>query len=130
MIRDEDIRGSGYDSVEPFDRDADAGGFQNQPRPRARAAVCEIAAPVDQAGDKRGGAEADGINRDRGDEIENGPPPMKGGNAQFTRDNVPFSARIPLHMKEPRLWNERKRPTTRRNCWTSFTSTSTATSAA
>ena len=57
-----------------------------QPRPRARAAVREIAAVVEQARHERRRAEHDRVNGDGGDEVEDRPPPMVGRDAQFGQD--------------------------------------------
>ena len=88
VIRHEDVGRARRDALEPFDRDAHAGRLQNQPRPRARAAVREVAAPIEQAGHNRRGAEHDRVDGDGGDQKEDGPPPVERGNAQVRKDNL------------------------------------------
>src|SRR5438309_11259443 len=43
VVRDEDVGPARLDAFESLDRDADAGRLQDQPRPRARAPVSEVA---------------------------------------------------------------------------------------
>ena len=62
VIRHEHVGRAGRDALEAFNRDADAGRLQNQPRPRARAAMREVAAPIEQARDDRRRAEHDGVD--------------------------------------------------------------------
>ena len=62
MVRDEDVVRAGLQTLETFDGDANAGRLQNQPRPRARTAVSEVAARVEQARDDRRRAEDDGVD--------------------------------------------------------------------
>ena len=65
-----------------FDRHPNAGRFQNQPRPCPRAAVREVAAPIEQTRQDRHGAKDDGVDGDGGDEKEDRAPPVVGGKAQ------------------------------------------------
>ena len=83
VVRDEDVGRARRDPLEPFDRDANAGGLQNQPRPRARAAVREVAAAIEQARHDRRRAEHDGVDGDGGNEKEDRPPPVIRRNAQL-----------------------------------------------
>ena len=48
VVRHEDVRRAGREALEALDGDVDAGRLQNQPRPRARAAVREVAAPIER----------------------------------------------------------------------------------
>ena len=81
VVRHEHVVRARLDAVEPFDAHADAGGLQNQPRPRPRTPVREVAAPIEQAREDRRRAEHDGVDRDGRDENEHRPPPVVGRNA-------------------------------------------------
>src|SRR6188508_593815 len=53
-----------------------AARLQNQPGPGARALVAEVAAAIENTGDERRRPEDDGVDANRGDEIEDRPPPV------------------------------------------------------
>src|ERR1700733_8851211 len=79
MIRDEDVGRARDDALEALERHADAGGLENQPRPRAGAAVRKVTAPVEQARDDRDRTEDDRIDGDGGKEKHDGTAPGVGG---------------------------------------------------
>src|SRR5258706_15263098 len=93
MVGDEDVRRAGFGPLEPLNGDADAGRLKDQPRPRAGAAVREIAAAIEEARHDRRRAEHDRVNRDGGNEIEDRPPPVIRGGGQVTADNLPLLPR-------------------------------------
>ena len=67
------------DSLKNFN--GDAGGFQDQPRPGARAPVGEVAARVKQARRERQRAEDDRVDTDGGNEEKDRSPPVEGRQA-------------------------------------------------
>src|SRR5262245_32886950 len=77
MIGDEDIGATRLQPLEAAHLHAHAGGGENQPRPRSRAPVREVALTIEQAGAERERAENDGVDGDRRNQPEDGPPPVK-----------------------------------------------------
>ena len=76
---EEEVRLVTRQVVEAADVHGDAGGLQDQPGPRPRAAVREVALPVDQHRQQRQRAEDDGVQGDGGDQEEDRPPPVERG---------------------------------------------------
>ena len=79
MVRHEYVRRSRPDALQALHRHPNACRLQNQPRPRPRAAVREISAPIEQARDHRRRAQHDRVDGDGRNEEEDGPPPVDGG---------------------------------------------------
>src|SRR5688500_1205563 len=78
MIRDEDIRPAGHQTIESVDVDRDAGREQDQTGPHARAPMREIPAPIEHTRGERERAEHDRVDGDGGNEKEDRPPPEIG----------------------------------------------------
>ena len=72
--------------LQPLETDhlhANARGQQNQPRPRAGAPMCEVAAPLEHARPDRQRTQDDRVQTDGGDEEEDGAPPVERGNSEI-----------------------------------------------
>src|SRR5688572_27289857 len=63
--------------LETADLDANPRRLQNPPRPRARALVTDVAGAIEQGREHRNRAERDGVQTDRWNEVEDGPPPVE-----------------------------------------------------
>ena len=66
------------ESLEPLDRDAHARRPQDQPRPRARAPMAEVATAIEERRNDRERPEHDRVDADGGNEKEDRPPPVIG----------------------------------------------------
>ena len=82
-----------HDAFESLDRHTYASRLQDQPGPGARAAMREVAPPVEHARYDRRRAKDDGVEGDGGNEIEDRPPPVIGGNTQFRIMNLELRMR-------------------------------------
>src|ERR1051325_4255052 len=69
-----------------------AGGDQDQARPRPRAPVGEASRAVEQARGERARAEYDCVDADGGYQKQNGPPPMIWRNSDITSPLPPLRA--------------------------------------
>src|SRR5688572_12689052 len=76
VIGDEDVGAIAREPLEAHDLDPDPRRRQNQPRPGPRAPVRKVAGLLEQARCERQRAEDDRVQRDGGDQIEDGPPPV------------------------------------------------------
>ena len=78
VIRDEHVGAARHEALEAGHRHLNARGRENQPRPRARAAVREVAAPIEEARGDRREAEHDRVDGDRRDQPEDCSEPVEG----------------------------------------------------
>src|SRR6476620_7797535 len=88
VIGNEDVGTAGLNPFEALDTDPNARRSQNQPRPRTRASMREMAASVEGARRNRCRAEQDGVDGNRGNQEENGPPPVIRRDAQTAKYKV------------------------------------------
>src|ERR1041384_1396408 len=78
-----------------------AGGDQDEARPRARAPVGEASRAVEQARGERARAEYDCVDADGGNQKQNGPPPMIWRNSDITSPLPPLMAAPETWRVEP-----------------------------
>ena len=76
VIRREHVAAMRVELVEPAHRHAHAGRAQQQPGPRPRAPVTDVAARIDERRQDRDRAENDRVNGDRRNQEEDRPPPV------------------------------------------------------